>query len=55
MPNQVTLSFMEAAAIVIFTLVYLGMVLGFWPGFALDRRGLPFLAPLLLLNYKISR
>jgi len=31
---------MEVLALIIFFLVYLGMILGCWPGLALDRTGI---------------
>lgn len=49
---------MELAALVIFALVYLGMILGCWPGLALDRAGIAFLGALAFIgleNISISQ
>ena len=40
----------EIAGIVILALVYLGMVLGFWPGFALDRTGIALLGAIAFIQ-----
>lgn len=41
---------MEAAALIIFLLVYLGMILGFWPGLALDRTGIALLGAIAFIE-----
>jgi Na+/H+ antiporter NhaD/arsenite permease-like protein len=41
---------MEYAVIVIFCLVYLGMILGTWPGFALDRTGIALLGAIAFIE-----
>jgi Na+/H+ antiporter NhaD/arsenite permease-like protein len=40
---------MEASALIIFLLVYLGMILGAWPGFALDRTGIALLGAIAFI------
>jgi Na+/H+ antiporter NhaD/arsenite permease-like protein len=40
---------MLTAAILIFVLVYLGMILGNWPGFALDRTGIALLGAIAFI------
>jgi Na+/H+ antiporter NhaD/arsenite permease-like protein len=49
---------MEYAVIVIFCLVYLGMILGTWPGLALDRTGIALLGAIAFIevqNVSISQ
>lgn len=41
---------MEIAAFTIFFLVYLGMILGFWPGLALDRTGIALLGAIAFIE-----
>jgi len=41
---------MEAASLIIFFLVYLGMILGFWPGLALDRTGIALLGAIAFIE-----
>ena len=41
---------MEAAALIIFLLVYLGMILGCWPGLALDRTGIALLGAIAFIE-----
>lgn len=41
---------MEIAAVLIFFLVYLGMILGCWPGFALDRTGIALLGAIAFIE-----
>ena len=41
---------MEIAALVIFLLVYLGMILGCWPGLALDRTGIALLGAIAFIE-----
>ncbi|WP_068468914.1 SLC13 family permease [Candidatus Protochlamydia phocaeensis] len=41
---------MEVGALLIFVLVYLGMILGFWPGFALDRTGIALLGAIAFIE-----
>lgn len=41
---------MEIAAVIIFLLVYLGMILGFWPGLALDRTGIALLGAIAFIE-----
>lgn len=41
---------MEAASLIIFLLVYLGMILGCWPGLALDRTGIALLGAIAFIE-----
>lgn len=41
---------MEIAALIIFLLVYAGMILGFWPGLALDRTGIALLGAIAFIE-----
>lgn len=41
---------MEIAALIIFLLVYLGMILGCWPGLALDRTGIALLGAIAFIE-----
>lgn len=41
---------MEVAALIIFLLVYLGMILGCWPGLALDRTGIALLGAIAFIE-----
>lgn len=41
---------MEVAAIIIFFLVYIGMILGSWPGLALDRTGIALLGAIAFIE-----
>ena len=41
---------MELAALIIFLLVYLGMILGCWPGLALDRTGIALLGAIAFIE-----
>lgn len=41
---------MEAASLIIFLLVYLGMMLGCWPGLALDRTGIALLGAIAFIE-----
>ena len=41
---------MEIAALIIFFLVYLGMILGCWPGLALDRTGIALLGAIAFIE-----
>lgn len=43
---------MEVAGLIIFILVYLGMTLGSWPGFALDRTGIALLGAIAFIELK---
>lgn len=43
---------MEIGAVIIFFLVYLGMILGFWPGLALDRTGIALLGAIAFIEWK---
>ena len=43
---------MEIVALVIFFLVYLGMILGCWPGLALDRTGIALLGAIAFIELK---
>ncbi len=49
---------MEIVALIIFFFVYLGMILGCWPGLALDRAGIAFLGAIAFIelqNISISQ
>ena len=41
---------MEVAALIIFLLIYLGMILGCWPGLALDRTGIALLGAIAFIE-----
>lgn len=41
---------MEILALIIFLLVYLGMILGSWPGLALDRTGIALLGAIIFIG-----
>jgi len=41
---------MEIAALVLFGLIYLGMILGFWPGLVLDRTGIALLGAIAFIE-----
>ncbi len=41
---------MEVVALIIFFLVYLGMILGCWPGLALDRTGIALLGAIVFIE-----
>lgn len=41
---------MEIAALIVFFLVYLGMILGCWPGLALDRTGIALLGAIAFIE-----
>lgn len=41
---------MELATLVVFLLVYLGMILGSWPGLALDRTGIALLGAIAMIE-----
>jgi len=43
---------METASLIVFLLVYLGMILGFWPGLALDRTGIALLGAIAFIGLK---
>lgn len=43
---------MDFSILIIFLLVYLGMILGNWPGFALDRSGIALLGAIALILVK---
>ena len=43
---------MEVAAIIIFILVYLGMIFGSWPGLALDRTGIALLGAIAFIELR---
>jgi Na+/H+ antiporter NhaD/arsenite permease-like protein len=43
---------MEAAELIIFAFVYLGMVLGTWPGLALDRTGIALLGAIAFIELR---
>lgn len=45
---------MEFAALIIFLLVYLGMILGNWPGLALDRTGIALLGAIAFIELQNS-
>lgn len=43
---------MEVVALVIFVLIYLGMILGCWPGLALDRTGIALLGAIVFIEFR---